>query len=233
MNDDDDRVDGAAVSASLDALLARWRRNIEMDLRVAMPARVISYNPATQKATVRGEVLPVRKVEDEDVPDPPIVFPEIPVRWRRSMGGLAYDTDPLLPGDTGHVTFTDRALSVWLQQGNPGTAIDPVSGRTHDLGDAFFEPGLHTDTDPIVPPTSQTARVIEAPLIKLGVGGVEFALRGTALLATSATLSATLTAVPEATDPVTTMALANANTAAILGLFAALASSVSTKVQIQ
>ncbi len=168
-----DGVDAAALAGALDNWSALVRRNIELDIRVTAPARVVSYDPALQRAVVRLENLAVRFVGDEEVPDPPILLPSIPVRWPMAMGGLAYDTMPLLPGDPGHVHFTDRALSVWLATGNPVAPVDPLNGRTHALGDAFFEPGLHPDAEAIAPPTALDARVLEAPLIRLGVGATQ------------------------------------------------------------
>ncbi len=172
MNNNRDGIDGADVSASLDALLKLRERNVALESRVAAPVRVILYYPATQKVDLRIENLPVRFVGDEEVPDAPILLPQVPVRWPRT--GAGYITFPLVPGDTGHVVFTDRCLGQWLLTGNPGAPVDPLNGRTHSLGDAVFEPGLHTDSDPIVPPTSLAATVVEGPLVQLGVGATQF-----------------------------------------------------------
>lgn len=171
-NEKNDSVDGASAAETLHIWIERLRRNIELDLRVSMPARVVAYDPTLQKATVRIELLPIKYVGDDEIPDVPIVLTQIPVRWPRSMGGLCYQTMPVLPADTGHVLFTDRSLSVWLLTGNPVAPVDPVTGRTHALSDAFFEPGLHTDADAITPPTDLTAHVIEGPLVKIGAGAL-------------------------------------------------------------
>lgn len=159
-----DSVDGAAAAVALNDLLAQWRRNIELDLRVSMPCQVVTYDPATQRATVQLALLPVAFDRNgAEVVQSPIVIPGVPVRW--PGGSLGYVTTPLVPGDTGHVVFTDRCLSVWLQQGG---IVDPINGRAHALGDAIFEPGIRPDTAPITPATDQTATVVEGPLVKLG-----------------------------------------------------------------
>jgi hypothetical protein len=194
MNNSRDGVDGADVSASLDTLLKLRERNAALDLRVSAVVRVIVYYPATQKADLRIECLPVRFVGDEEVPDPPILLPQVPVQWPRTAAG--YITFPLVPGDTGRVVFTDRNLAQWLVTGNEGNAIDPLNGRAHSLGDAVFEPGLHTDTDPIVPPTSLLATVVEGPLVQLGVGATQFVALAALVEAQLNTLKAAIAAAP-------------------------------------
>lgn len=171
-NDDTDSVDGAAPDAALADLMARVSRCLELGLRVALPARVIAYTPATQLADLRVELLPVGEIEGEDVPQPPVLLPQVPVAWTRTS--LGHLTLPLVPGDTGLAVFSDRSLSVWRTTGNEVAPVDPLIGRTHNLGDAVFFPGLHTDTDPIAPPTSLAATVLEGPLVQLGVGATQF-----------------------------------------------------------
>ncbi len=234
-NEDEDLVDGAAVLTQLENLLGRWIRSAMLELRVMAPARVLVYNPALQRASVMLEQLPVKSVEGEPVPQKPIPLPPIPVSFLRGMGGTAYQSIPLAPGDTGMVVFSDRDLSQWAR--NPATIpVDPISGVLHGLTGGVFIPGLHKDTD--VPPPNLDAHLIEGPLVRLGQAGVQFALRGTALAAacnatTPTSIAGVLTAVPAAADPATVITLANANKAAILALCAAIVSSISTKVQIE
>ena len=171
-SDSADRVHGASVEASLDALLRRWRRVIELELRVSMPARVVTFDPATCKATVRLELLQIADVRGEELPNPPDLLVMIPVEYPgASTGGVTW---PLLPNDTGRVVCTDRALAAWLQTGNPVAPVDPENGRTHNLGDAIFVPGLKTDADAIAAgPIDMTATVLDgAALVKLGAGAV-------------------------------------------------------------
>lgn len=166
-NEKHDAIDGAAPEADLDDLLARVRRNIELDLRVSAPAKVVAYDPATQRTTLTLEFLAIRIVEGEEVPDVPLLLYNVPVRW--PGGSLGYVTTPLVPGDTGRVCFADRCLSTWLNAKEPNALpLDPVNGRTHNLADAVFDPGLRQAFAPITPPTDLTATVIEGPLVKLG-----------------------------------------------------------------
>lgn len=163
-----DRADDPGVDPGLVDLAKLIKRWVDIELRVHAPARVVSFDPATCKATVRVELLPVNDVLGEDVPDIPLVLQLVPVRYQRATSGGT--TIPLLPGDTGHVSFSDRALAAWLQNGNPVAPVDPESGRCHDLGDAFFEPGLMTDADAIANgPVDMTATVVDGlALVKVG-----------------------------------------------------------------
>lgn len=166
----DDTVDGASPEAQLVDLLLRFRRNIELDLRVSAPARIITYDPVTQTATVRLELMPVPIIEGEEVPTPAPPLHGVPVVWHGGTAG--YVSTPLAPGDPGKVTFTDRCLSTWLQTGNPAGPVDPINRRTHNLADAVFEPGLRPLAE-ARQPTDQTATVVEGPLIKLGYGATQ------------------------------------------------------------
>lgn len=190
-----DNPNTPSPTASLPELLAAVIRNLQLDLRVAAPAHVTAYDPATQRAVVQLGALPVRIVEGEEIPQPPIVIENVPVMW---LGGsLGYVTTPLVSNDTGLVVFTDRALAMWLLNGIPS---DPINGRTHALGDAVFIPGLRPGTAPIAPPTSIAATVIEGPVVHAGPGAINPVVKFTEL---SAALTAFTGAVVAAAEVVT------------------------------
>jgi hypothetical protein len=226
MTDRRDKLDAPGPESELYDLLMLLRRSIELELRVCSPARVVSYNPATQTADVTLELLPVRELRDgTEVPDAPIKLVGIPVRWPRTAAG--YQTLPLNAGDLGHVLFSDRCLSKWLAAGSP---VDPVNGRAHSLADAFFEPGL--SPTPIATPTDQTAHVIDGTLVKLGRTATDFALLGTAFLGH---LNGFLTALAAVVggDPTANATAINAISTAATVLQGQISSDVSTKVQIE
>lgn len=228
-----DTLDVPAPSALLHDLMRLWRRGIELELRVASPATVLAYDATTQTATIELASLPVRNVEGVDVPQTSVVIQDVPVCWPR--GTAAYVTMPLASGATGHAVFMDRSLALWRKT---GVTTDPISGRTHALGDAIFEPGLHPNTDPISPPTDATATVVEGPLVKCGRGAVDFALLGTTFLADLNTFLGTFSGAlvtlqgTSATDP-GAAAFATTTQPAVANLIAALANHISTKVQIE
>ncbi len=230
-NDKRDTVDANTDEGDLLQTFRQRERNTALATRTGAPAHVQTYDPATQTITALVGSL---EVEDTglpvEVPDPPRALQRVPVSFLRSMGGLAYITLPILPDDTGMLLCADRATEEWRRLGVP---CDPVDARTHSLADAVFFPGLHPDTDPISPPTSLAAMVLEAPLINLGVGAVDFAIRGTSLVTALNSISGVLTAVPNATDPATVITLANANKVAILATLAAIAANLSAKVRVQ
>lgn len=192
--------------SEIDRALAR---SIKLSIRTHIPSTVVSYNPATQKATVTVDALPVVKVTDplripkniltlKGVPPnaeavlAPIVLVGIPVHV---LGGqLNYVATALNPSDTGMLHVSDRSLEAWLQAGIP---TDPVFAFTHALKDSVFYPGLRPTAKAIVPPPSGT--VIEGtPTIKLGAVAVDAAIKGTTFVALMDTIiaAAVAAAVP-------------------------------------
>lgn len=153
-------------------------RKLQLELRTNTVGRVVSYDPATQTVNVTTEILQVFK-DLKTPPNPvkpsperlgdPILLEGLPVAWPRTSSG--YLTFPLNPGDTGEIRVQDRSLQRWLELGQ---AVDPISAWVHELGAGVFSPCLWPSTNPITPPTDQTAAVLEAELIKLGRGAVDF-----------------------------------------------------------
>jgi len=224
-NEESDAVDGSVPLAQVSPMVDRKLRNLELGLRVAMPARVVTYNAATQKVDARGEFLPILAGPNgTDIPDTPILFGQIPVAWPRAGAGTAYQTMPLAPNDTGYVLCMDRAISRWLTTGNPAAPVDPVSGRAHSLGDAVFIPGLHTDTDAITPPPSPTAHVIEGP----PVAGVQLGATATMQVALASQLHTYITAAVAAGLAAAVPGSADGGTAAFTAMQAYLASNPFT-----
>lgn len=100
-----------------------------LDLHVALPCRVESYNPATQTV----EVLPMvrRPIEDatgdtqhEDLPK----IPNVPVLYPSAASFS--QVWPLAAGDFVLVVFCSSAIGAWRQSGD---VADPVDLRRHDL----------------------------------------------------------------------------------------------------
>jgi hypothetical protein len=158
-------------------------RNQSLRTRTHTVARVVTYDPATQRVTVTVEVPQVIKDHVTPAtpakPNPvktqdPVVLQSIPVAWPST--GTGYITFPLVPGDTGELHIQDRSLKLWLETGLPR---DPVTAWTHSLADAVFHPGLRATPAPITPPTSLTATVVEGPLVNLGALANQPVLKGT------------------------------------------------------
>ena len=228
--DSRDGVDGSQPLPSLETMIQRILRFVDITLRVSMPARVITFDPATRKANLKLELLRIIDVQGEDVPDIPTIIPLVPVRFPR--GALGKVEFPILPNDTGHVIFTDRALAAWLQNGNPFAPVDPENGRAHALGDAIFEPGLLTDADAIADPVDMTSTVIDgAALVKIGGLATEFAAKGTSLATAATTANVTLAALGAAAGP--DAIVINGIKAAMIAFTASLTSIAAIKAMVE
>ena len=174
---------------SLSDLTRQIQRLTKLSIRTHAPATVIAYDPTRQTVELTVDHRQAVKVVDDvqlgrvlakgatvrGVPPnavatlPPIRLRDVPVVFPRTQAG--YITFPIAPGDTGELHVSDRNLSQWRALGVPS---DPLFSETHSLADSVFHPGLHADTNPIVPPTDPIATVVEGPEIKLGVGATQF-----------------------------------------------------------
>ena len=163
---------------TLAELFKVFGRRMKLSIRTNTVATVQAYNPATQKATVRLDILEIVKVlvqttpginpnlSDQTKASPPVILTDIPVAWPRAGGG--YLTFPLLPGDTGEIAIQDRGLQQWLNR-TANLPVDPVQAATHALSDAVFHPGLSVNQNPIAPATDATGAVLHHDaFIKLG-----------------------------------------------------------------
>jgi hypothetical protein len=216
-----DDVEDLTGEAGLGQLLQQLSRRINVDLRVAAPATVIAYDSASQLVDV---MLVPSAVRRDDIPTAPIVVPQIPVLI---YGGLlSYVAPVIAPGDAGLCVFMDRSADQWLSTGIPG---DPINPRTHNVADAVFLPGLTPRTIPRVG-VNPAALVIESPIVRLGSGATEYALRGTALAAVASDASDVITNLAFTTADATAL---NAMKGAVLAVLEAISAAVSVKVQIQ
>ncbi len=208
----------------------------KLGIRTMIPARVALYNAATQTADVQMQHNIVLGDDGDEQELLPSIVPACPVAWPSAAAGTAYITMPLAPNDPGYLLISDRSLERWITQGVP---VDPGSPLTHNIIDGVFHPSLRPLKDVLKPPTDPAATVIEGPLIKLGFGATEFALRASALgaacnVAIPTTIAGILNIVPNANDVAapTASTLATANKAAILALCALIFGGVSTKTQV-
>lgn len=111
----------------VDALNQMVERKLS-DVNTNMPATVISYDAAKNRAVVKP-VMPKRLAEDDPLPPPQIV--EVPIVWPASGGGNASFTMPLKPGDGVMLAVQQRSIENWLG-GSNGIPDDP---RQFDLSD--------------------------------------------------------------------------------------------------
>jgi hypothetical protein len=124
------------ISKALDYRLA--------SLRVALPAKVVSYDPITQLVDVQPLIDSAIQIDDDTLTEPLPTLSGIPVA-HLAGGGFAVAV-PLAAGDTGMLVFADFSLDYWRGTGNQAA---PQDLRTHSLANATFWPGLHDDKTPL------------------------------------------------------------------------------------
>ncbi len=111
-----------------------WQKACE--LRVAVPAVVVSFNTATQTAVVQPAIRDTLLVNLVPTPTDLPQLSNVPVLGYRG-GGFSI-TLPIKAGDEGVVIFSDLAIDSWWQSG--GTQNNQVERRRHDLSDGMFLP---------------------------------------------------------------------------------------------
>lgn len=159
--------------ASLSDVIHEAIRSEVLDLHTALPARVESYDPATQTATVVAELQRQFRMADDSLE--PVTIPPIsgvPVLFPRA-GGYSV-TFPVETGDPCLLVFAERDISGWMIQGGEGV---PPSARTHQYADAVALLGLFPSSDPIAPAPSATALQLRsddgATQIEIGPAGIK------------------------------------------------------------
>lgn len=120
--------------SSLTGLLRLYGDKLGQQLEDMLPARVIAYDRATNRATVQPIVQMVtttgQAVSRAQVPSVPV--------FQYAGGGFVLSF-PLAPGDLGWLKANDRDLSLFLQTLDEAT---PNTARTHSFQDAVFFPDI-------------------------------------------------------------------------------------------
>lgn len=140
----------------VDVLEAR-EEALLLDLDVAIPARVQSYDAATQTAYVvplLRRPSPRADGEYDAAADP--VCPSVPVLWPR-VGAWSL-TMALAPGDTGLLVCCDGDVGTW--RAGSGDVVDPVNLQRHHLSHGVFLPGLATRARALTRAATGTAAVV-------------------------------------------------------------------------
>lgn len=115
--------------AELDEMF--WQRACE--LRVAVPAVVVSFSAAAQTVTVQPAVQENLLQDGVPVPTSLPQLANVVVALPRA-GGFAL-TFPIAPGDECLVVFADMCIDAWWQSG--GTGNNQLERRRHDLTDGI------------------------------------------------------------------------------------------------
>ena len=152
---------------SLEEFMEEVRRSDDLELRVCLPARVISWippvpgpRPTPPRALVLVELTFAREARAGDVkpgeqyvPDEDLGRPgeargmytalTVPVHFPGPKG--MWSRGPLQPGEQGKIVFADRSLDLWQIEGGP-VPVDPGFSHTHgfNMHDGWFEPGVRS-----------------------------------------------------------------------------------------
>lgn len=106
-------------------------------IRVAMPGKIISFDPLTQTAQVKPMLADkIQLVGAEQYVWPP-VLPDVPVLFPR--GGDFAITLPVAAGDACLLIFADSCIDGFMQT---GAETAPAELRRHDMSDALAIVGL-------------------------------------------------------------------------------------------
>ncbi|MEM8449379.1 Gp138 family membrane-puncturing spike protein, partial [Morganella morganii] len=108
-------------------------RNLLMNIDDMLPATVVSYDDATNRAVIKPLVMMVT-TEGKRIGRG--ALPNIPVF--RFGGGGFFIRMPVKPGDFGWLKANDRDISLIFQRG--GLEDEPNTARLHTFSDAMFFP---------------------------------------------------------------------------------------------
>jgi len=159
------------------ALVKRMR-----GVRVALPARVESYDPTTQQITAQPLVLEGYVAEEGEraterlpaIAGVPVVFP--------GAGGFRV-TFPIAVGDTVLLVFASSSIDRWLALGGE---VDPADDRRHALSDAIAIPGLRDFAHALGNAPSSTMSIGKDGGPTIEISGTEIQAGGSGALVTNA-----------------------------------------------
>lgn len=129
----------AADEGSLSGVLKSWIRSfIRENLDDMLPAQVVSYDDASNRAVIKPLIM-VGTTDGQKISRGTI--PNIPVF--RFGGGGFFMRFPIKPGDFGWLKANDRDVSLMFQRG--GREDWPNTERLHSFSDAMFFPDTIKD----------------------------------------------------------------------------------------
>jgi len=136
----------SARAVSQENVLKRNNDALSREIRVSMPAEIVSYNSTKQTATVQPLIR--EKIIDRQtgniqwlqlpvLADVPVCFPQ---------GGNYVLTMPVSPGDEVLLVFADQSFDAWYASGGIQNWFDR---RRHDLSDAIAIVGINSQPNAI------------------------------------------------------------------------------------
>lgn len=172
---------------TLPTILERMQENIMRGLRVCGPARVESYDAATQSCSAQPLIHYGEINEDgERVVFRPAVVTNVPV-MHAGGGGFQF-TVPVAVGDTILLVYSDRSLDRLLVRGGE---VDPADDRMHHDGDAIAFTGFRDFAHALATAPTDRIRIgYSTGAAKIDITATEVQAGGTAALALHSKLDA-------------------------------------------
>ncbi len=130
-------TDADMIAAAIDSAM--------IDVHVALPGQVQSYNAVTQTATVELQVQRVLPQGVNFVTESLPVLENVPVMFPRTNAFML--TFPIAEGDYGLVVFNEMSIDQWRSKGDNTSPGD--IGR-HTLTGGVFQPGLMPLSETVV-----------------------------------------------------------------------------------
>lgn len=131
--------------SSLYNLLEALKDNINFNINCVKVATVESFNPAdlTVVCRVNNKIMTGLKSDgNQELMDYPLIYAKVHFFGWGDVGA----TYPITKGMEGFLLFNDREIETWFMTGGTGNL---KYERTHDLSDALFICGLHSQPNMI------------------------------------------------------------------------------------
>ena len=134
-------IDLAQSPNEVKTIIKGWMDSRVSNIHTALPGRVVSYDPSTNRASVQpnGDY----KSEDGRNIQYPIIH-NVPIQFPMGQGGTAGITFPINAGDGCLLVFSETQNDDFLG-GNKGDSED---SRRHSLNDAIAIPGVYAGAAP-------------------------------------------------------------------------------------
>ena len=134
-------IDLAQSPNEVKSIIKGWMDARVSKIHTAMPGRVVSYNPSTNRASVQPNGA--YKSEDGRNIQYPIIH-NVPIQFPMGQGGTAGITFPINAGDGCLLVFSETQNDDFLG-GNKGDSED---SRRHSINDAIAIPGVYAGAAP-------------------------------------------------------------------------------------
>lgn len=125
-----------------------------VDIHTSMPAEIVEYDYETNLAVVQPVLK--RKFKQKTQAEPLPLIANVPVCFPSVKD--AYLRLPIQVGDEGELSFQERSIDAWLENGG---VIDPLDPRKFHLSDAIFYPGLRSKSNPLKPKGKRNSLVVK------------------------------------------------------------------------